>query len=167
MSVASISNRPDVNRGQYIQANLRLLAQLPTFPGARLEVLYSESWQVRQEPFGRSYVAGYNTRATYSTPDATTAAEVARFYRRSLVGWRSANWGKIPEGWPRVTRSRGKRYIVNRGYSRGKEGLSVDLLGFLRNGRIIRGGRFTVSVDYRAYETRKLQFVCCAFVTTR
>jgi hypothetical protein len=167
LTVVSIRHRPDVNRRNYVRANLRLLAQVPAFPGAKLEALISEPWQVRQEPFGRPYVAGYNTRATYSTRDATTAAEVERFYRQSLNGWRIASWGTIPEGWPRVTRSRGTRHVVNRGYGRGVESVSVDLLAFLRNGRLIRGGRFTISVDYRGYEPRQLKFVCCAFVITR
>jgi hypothetical protein len=164
---ASIARKPTVQKAEYLQANARLLAALPTFPGARREIVVSEPWQVRMEPYGRSYVVGYTTRATYRAPEGTTAAAVSRSYRVAMRGWRITSWGKIPEGWPRVIVSRDGRYIVNRSYSRGDENVSVDLLGFLRRGRIIRGGLFTVSVDYRAYEPRRVKFVCCAFALLR
>jgi hypothetical protein len=62
-----------------------------------------------------------------------------------------ASVSKIPEGWPRVYRA--KKNVENRDYARGVESVSVNLLGFLANGKIVRGGRFDVSVDHRAYET--------------
>ncbi len=53
--------------------------------------------------------------------------------------------------------------------------MCVPISGFLLRSRlclgpsdrIIRGGQFTISADYRAYEPLKLKFVCCAFVIPR
>ena len=142
----------DVNRDSYVAANTRFLAKVPVFPGgARLRV-DSEPWRVYREPLPWSYIAGYQTTASYQTRPGTTAAEVASFFRSRLTRWRLASWGKIPEGWPRVLRA--KKNIVNRCYARGVANVCIDLMGFLVNGKIVTGGHFEVSVDHRKYEPR-------------
>jgi hypothetical protein len=142
----------DVDRDSYVRANIRLLAEIPVFPGGSRLRVESEPWRIYREPFPWSYIAGYSTAATFQAPPQATPGEVARFFRSQLAGWRLASWSKIPEGWPRVLK--GKKKVENRCYARGVESVCIDLIGFLVNGKIITGGQYYVSVDHRGYETR-------------
>jgi hypothetical protein len=151
-----------VDRDDYVAANLRLLARLPVFPGAKAEGVLSEPWQVRQDPYGRPYTTGYSTRATFSVPARTKAGDVDRYFRKALHSWHMGGVGTVQEGWPHPLGPEARSYIVSRGYDRGYQSVSVNLLAFLKHGRLAPGGHFTISVDYRGLEPRTLQFVCCA-----
>jgi hypothetical protein len=98
--IALSTRPPNVDRDDYVAANLHLLARLPVFPGAKAEGVLSEPWQVRQDPYGRPYTTGYSTRATFSVPARTKAGDVDRYFRKALHSWHMASVGTVQEGWP-------------------------------------------------------------------
>ena len=141
----------DVDREAYVQRNHVLLNDLPRFP--RSQVVRVEHWPTsyQYDPCCGSFISGYVTATTYQSPQGTTAAAITRFYESELprFGWRKNSWGKFPAGWPRVLK--GHNNVMQIGYRFGDAGASVSLLPFIRGNRIVRGGRFIISVDHGGY----------------
>jgi hypothetical protein len=145
------SGANDVDRSTYLRANQRLLDQVPKVPGASLSEVRVEPLRRRPEPFGRTHIYGYNTYATYDTTAKTTAAEISRFYSEALHRWRVNDWG-WSTAWPK--RLRGRTVPESRCFARGDAAVCISLSGFLVNGQIVSGSRFTIDVNYRAFETQ-------------
>ena len=95
----------DVERSAYLRENDRLLAHVPSFPGASRLLVIHEPWRVPKEPFGGSYIAGYNTRVLYRTPGTASVTGVSRFYAQAFDSWRLKSWGWSTR-WPRQFRNR-------------------------------------------------------------
>jgi hypothetical protein len=141
----AVGGREDVDREAYVRKNLRLLAGVPTLPGASRLGIQSEPWAVSGN-LGSSYVAGYSTVATYKAPPAANPEDVTRFYEDRLLaaGWRLKSWGKLPEGWPHDLT--GDAAVENRCYGGAAASICINEVGLLNGGRV-----FTVSVDHLAY----------------
>jgi hypothetical protein len=72
-------------RDEYVKANRSLYAQLPHFPGARLQSEVSTGYRENED----GPIVGYGTRFDLALPSRTTATAVAAFYRRRLLPkWR-------------------------------------------------------------------------------
>ena len=145
------SGQNDVDRSTYLRANQRLLDRVPKVEGASLSRVRVEPLRRHQEPFGRTYIYGYNTDATYKTTASTTAVEISRFYSEALRGWRINDWG-WSTAWPK--RLRGRAVPETRCYARGYAKVCISLTGFLVKGEIVRGGRFTAEVNHRGFDTQ-------------
>jgi hypothetical protein len=141
----------DVERSSYLRENARLLAQVPSFPGASRLLVIDAPWRMRQDPYGGSYVAGYVTRALYRAPSSASVTAVSRFYARAFVGWRLNSWGWSTR-WPR--RFRNRTVPENRCYAQRYKSACVELSDFYRARRFVRGAVIVVTVDYRAFEQR-------------
>jgi hypothetical protein len=145
----------DVDRATYVLSNVRLLAQLPQYPGARRIRLESEPLRAYEDMtplVGYSYVHGYNTYATFQTPGPTRSEDVISFFDDRMPEWRIASRTTIPEGWPHVLK--GRRNLEQRCYALHYASVCIDMAGFLDRGIIVSGGSFTIAVDHRAYEPR-------------
>jgi hypothetical protein len=134
----------DVDRDAYVNANVKLLGELPTLPGASQVDLHSRPWRVFREPLPWSHVAGYTTEAVYEIPPRMTAAGVARFFDARLTGWRLASWSA---GYSSATGRLG-----NRCYARGIQSVCVKVVNFGASGS--NGNEYQVAVDHRAHEPR-------------
>lgn len=72
-------------RDDYVKANRSLYAQLPHFPGTRLQSETSTGRRKNED----GPIVGYGTRFDIALPPQTTATAVAAFYRRRLLPrWR-------------------------------------------------------------------------------
>jgi hypothetical protein len=72
-------------RDDYVQANRSLYAQLPHFPGTRLQSETSTGRRKNED----GPIVGYGTRFDLALPPPMTATAVATFYhRRLLPRWR-------------------------------------------------------------------------------
>ncbi len=136
----------DVDRDAYVNANVKLLGELPTPPGASRVDVHSRPWRVYREPLPWSYVAGYRTEAVYEIPRRMTAARVARFFDAQLTGWRLASWSA---GYSSRTGRLG-----NRCYARGVQSVCIKVVNFGTSDAFADGEEYQVAVDHRAYETR-------------
>ena len=148
----------NVDRAAYLSENRQLLAQAPLFPEARrVSVRHEATHHVYEDclVFCDAYIDGYITHVTFKSPAGTTAAEITRFFERQLppLGWRRANWGNYPAGWPH--RTTGKPYVTNVGFRSGDASLSIDLMPFIQGNTIIRGGRFIVNVNHGGFRSRR------------
>ena len=147
----------DVDRAAYLSENRGLLAGAPLFPGSRRVSVRHEATHSSSDDcliFCDSYIDGYIIHVTFRSPARTTAAQITRFFDRQLppLGWRRANWGNLPAGWPH--RTTGKPYVTNVGYQSGDASMSIDLIPFIQGNTIIRGGRFIVNINHEGYRPR-------------
>jgi hypothetical protein len=147
----------DVDRAAYLSENRELLTRAPLFPGSRRVSVRHEATHYSSDDcliLCDSYIDGYITHVTFKSPSGTTAAQITRFFDQQLppLGWRRANWGNLPAGWPH--RTTGKPYVTNVGYQSGDASMSVDLIPFIQGNTIIRGGRFIVNVNHEGYRPR-------------
>jgi len=125
-------------RDAYVRENERLLASLPTYPGAQLIRKESsadyetDSDGERISPLPRAYT----TRAVYRLPSGTRAAAVFAFYRHVLRGWRvhmersivlDPTWTPRPGEIDSITFTRGSRSVAI---------------------NTVRGSRFALLIDY-------------------
>ena len=145
--------REDVDRAEHLAENRRLLATLPEFPGSQVVGVRHTPTRYEYDPCCGSFIDGYISDFTYQSPPRTSAAQITRFFERELpmLGWRRNSWGKYPAGWPKVLT--GKVNVMAIGYQAGEASASVSLIPFIRGNRIVRGGRFVVSVNYLGYRS--------------
>ena len=113
-----------IDRGGYVAANEAVLAELPTYPGARVESTSSAPAYTDENT-----LAGYTTLRLYELPRESTPAAVASYYERALVSG----------GWTVVERLDGP--VLS--FRRGNALVSVNLEGW-------RGGILEVVVDHAA-----------------
>lgn len=150
-------SRDDVDRAAYVSQNAKVLADVPLYPGARRVSIRHEATHYYPQDcliFCDSFIDGYITHVTFSSPSSTSAAAITRFFERRLppLGWRRAHWGNLPAGWPhRVT---GKPYVTNVGFKSGDASVSIDLIPFIQGDRIVPGSRFIVHVNHGGYRSR-------------
>jgi len=149
--VAIAQGGNDVERSSYLRQNARLLAQVPSFPGASRLLVVHVPWRMRQDPYGGSYIAGYITRALYRTPRSASVTAVSRFYAEAFDSWRLNDWGWSTR-WPR--RFQNRTVPESRCYAQRYKSVCIDLSDFYRARRFVRGAVIVITVDYRAFETR-------------
>jgi hypothetical protein len=137
----------EADRDASIRANERLFRELPTFPDARLVSRRIGSWKVQTGP-DEWTTTSYVLKVVYATPRRTTADDVARFYRKRLA-WQLRSWQRAPEGWPQVCcPAKGLKTIpFTTCFGRGEASVCVDTKGFMRDGKILRGAQFRITVS--------------------
>jgi hypothetical protein len=110
------------DRGDYLRANERLFAELPTFPGSHVQRETTSSYHDDES----GPVAGYSTRFELALPPSADAAAVGTFYRSRLA----------PQ-WRLVERLDGA--VVN--FRRGEEFVSINVDNASAH-------RFEIAVDH-------------------
>jgi len=110
------------DRGDYLHANERLFAELPTFPGSHVQRETTTSYQDDES----GPVAGYSTRFELELPPRATAAAVGAFFR-----------SRLPPQWRLVERL--DRAVLN--FRRGEEFVSINLDNASAH-------RFEIAVDH-------------------
>lgn len=118
-----------VDRARYAAANEAILAELPTYPGARLVSTRTLPYYSGDSAW--SPVAGYTTLAFFRLPRGTDPTHVAAFYERELA----------PD-WTLTERLDEPPYAAGpiRTFRRGEAGVSVNLESW-------RGGILELAVD--------------------
>jgi len=140
--VVLVSGCGVVDRAGYVRENERLLASLPTYPGA--QPILQESTPDYDTADGERLSLlprAYTTRVIYRLPPGTRDAAVFAFYRRALRGWHA----HIGEPSVIVEVSKSGEFQFRRAevdaisFSRGSESVVVNS---------VRGPRIAVFVDH-------------------
>jgi hypothetical protein len=137
----------EANRTASVRANERLLRQLPSFSGAQLVGRRTGSWKVQTGP-DEWTTTSYVLKVVYATPGNTTADDVVRFYRRQ-PRMKLRTWGRRPQGWPEVCcETKGRRSIPHTTcFQRRRANVCVDTTTFMRDGKIVRGARYVLTLS--------------------
>lgn len=114
-----------VDRGAYVEANERVFAGLPTFPGARVVSETSNGYRARD----MTPVVGYGTLFQLALPPSATLPVVSAYFL-----------GRLQPGWRLV--STVDKAVFN--FRRGKAGISVNLENLPVH-------RFEIFVDHAYY----------------